>query len=81
MCLKCVPLVFRRSLGSSFDIIIIIIIIQGLKLTKSQILVAKSSRLHCVVSGLAKQNMSPQYVHVCIKKSQKMANDIEGMEL
>ena len=31
------------------------------------------------VRGLAKQNMSPQYL--CVKKPLKMANDIEGMEL
>ena len=51
---------------------------QGLKLMK------KSSRnfanfsrkiaaLHCVVSGLAKKNMSPQYL--CVKKPLKMVND------
>ena len=34
--------------------------------------------LHFVVSGLAKQNMNPQYL--CLKKP-LMANNIEGMEL
>lgn len=29
--------------------------------------------LHCVISDLAKQNMSPQYF--CVKKLLKMAND------
>ena len=35
--------------------------------------------LHCVVSGLVKQNMNPPYL--CVKKLLKMANDIETMEL
>ena len=41
--------------------------------------IRKIVALHCVVSGVAKQNMSPQYL--CWKKPLKMANDIEGMEL
>ena len=62
---------------------------QGLKLTRkpcrnfatvfknlvsiSQILATKIVALHCVVSGLVKQNMKPQYL--CVKKPLKMAND------
>ena len=33
----------------------------------------KIATLHCVVSGLAKKNMSPQYL--CVKKPLRMAND------
>ena len=63
-------------------------IYQGSRLTKNAVAIlrqdwkirpdfAKFSRkivaLHCVVSGLAKQNMSPQYL--CVMKPLKMAND------
>ena len=33
----------------------------------------KTATVHCVVSGLAKQNMSPQ--HLCVQNPLKMAND------
>ena len=53
------------------------------KIRKCSCNLAKFSRkivaLHCVDSGVAKQNTSPQYLYW--KKPLKMANDIEGMEL
>ena len=48
-------------------------ILENLVAIISQILVAKIGALHHVVSSLAKQNMSLQYLHV--KKPLKMAND------